>query len=85
MHRLLDVAARLWRAVLRERAVLMGLALAVLEAAQSGQITRATAVPVLAGIVLRFFVTPYERPVLRRPDRGDHADHANPAEFHGIV
>lgn len=59
MHRALPALARLWRAVTRERAVLMGLALAVLEAYQAGQITQATAVPVIAGIVLRFFVTPY--------------------------
>lgn len=54
----LTALARLWRAITRERAVLTGLALAVLEAYQAGQITKATAVPVIAGIVLRFFVTP---------------------------
>lgn len=80
MHRALTALARLWRAITRERAVLTGLALAVLEAYQAGQITKATAVPVIAGIVLRFFVSPYDR--ARRPDRGDHADHANPAAFH---
>ena len=82
MHRALTALARLWRAITRERAVLTGLALAVLEAYQAGQITKATAVPVIAGIVLRFFVTPYDRPAARSPDRGDHADHANPAAFH---
>ena len=82
MHRALTALARLWHAITRERAVLTGLALAVLEAYQAGQITKATAVPVIAGIVLRFFVTPYDRPAARRPDRGDHADHANPAAFH---
>lgn len=56
-----NALARLWRAVTRERAVICGLALAVLEAVSRGEITKATAVPVLAGIVLRFFVTPYDR------------------------
>lgn len=66
MRSLLNALARLWHAIARERAVLTGLALAVLEAYQAGQITKATAVPVIAGIVLRFFVTPYDRnaPVL---------------------
>lgn len=82
MHRTLDALARLWHAVTRERAVLMGLALAVLEAAQRGEITKATAVPVIAGIVLRFFVTPYDRPALRGPEFADHADHADPDAFH---
>ena len=61
MNRALDALARLFHTIARERAVLMGLALAVLEAAQRGEITKATAVPVIAGIVLRFFVTPYHR------------------------
>lgn len=61
MNRALDALARLVHTIARERAVLMGLALAVLEAAQRGEITKATAVPVIAGIVLRFFVTPYHR------------------------
>lgn len=82
MHQALDALARLFHAIARERAVLTGIALAVLEAYQAGEITKATAVPVIAGIVLRFFVTPYDRPAARRPDRGDHADHANPASFH---
>ena len=83
MSRILDALLRLWRAVTRERAVLMGVALAVLEAAQRGEITKATAVPVIAGIVLRFFVSPYDRPALRGPELGDHADHADPEAFHG--
>ena len=58
MNRALDALARLVHTIAREQAVLMGLALAVLEAAQRGEITKATAVPVIAGIVLRFFVTP---------------------------
>lgn len=61
MNRALDALARLFHAISRERAVLAGVALAVLEAAQRGEITKATAVPVIAGIVLRFFVTPYHR------------------------
>lgn len=77
-----NALARLWRAVTRERAVIAGITLAVLEAAQRGEITKATAVPVIAGIVLRFFVTPYDRPALRGPELGDHADHSNPAAFH---
>lgn len=83
MNRALDALARLVHTIARERAVLMGLALAVLEAAQRGEITKATAVPVIAGIVLRFFVSPYDRPALRGPELGDHADHADPAAFHG--
>ena len=61
MHRLLAGLARLWNAITRERAVITGLRLAVLEAMSRGEITKATAVPVIAGIVLRFFVTPYHR------------------------
>lgn len=61
MHRLLAGLARLWKAITRERAVITGLLLAVLEAMSRGEITKATAVPVIAGIVLRFFVTPYHR------------------------
>ena len=83
MHRALTALAHLWHAITRERAVLTGLALAVLEAYQAGQITKATAVPVIAGIVLRFFVTPYDRPALRGPELGDHADHSNPDALHG--
>lgn len=83
MNRALDALARLVHTIARERAVLMGLALAVLEAAQRGEITKATAVPVIAGIVLRFFVSPYDRPALRGPELGDHADHADPEAFHG--
>lgn len=45
-------------AIGRERAVLAGLALAILQAVANGEITRETAVPVIAGIVLRFFVSP---------------------------
>lgn len=82
MRSLLNALARLWHAIARERAVLTGLALAVLEAYQAGEITEATAVPVIAGIVLRFFVTPYDRPAVRAPDHGDLADHADPAAFH---
>lgn len=48
-------------AIGRERAVLAGLALAILQAAAAGELTAETAVPVLAGIALRFFVTPYHR------------------------
>lgn len=58
MHRVFVALARLWRAVTRERAVIAGVALAVLEAAQAGQITRTTAVPVIAGVILRCFVSP---------------------------
>ena len=83
MHQVLDALARLFHAISRERAVLAGVALAVLEAAQRGEITKATAVPVIAGIVLRFFVSPYDRPALRGPEPGDHADHADPEAFHG--
>lgn len=68
--------------VTRERAVLAGVAIAVLQAVAAGEFTRATAVPVLAGIVLRFFVTPYDRPAARRPDLDDHADHGEPGLFH---
>lgn len=82
MHQILDALARLWHAITRERAVLTGLALAVIEAYQAGQITKATAVPVIAGIILRFFVTPYDRPALRSPNTGDLADHADPEAFH---
>jgi len=77
-----NLVARLWRAITRERAVITGIALAVLEAVSRGEITKATAVPVIAGIVLRFFVTPYDRPALRGPELGDHADHADPEAFH---
>lgn len=82
MRSLLNALARLFHVIARERAVLAGLGLAILEAVQSGQITKATAVPVIAGIVLRFFVTPYDRPAVRAPDHGDQADHADPAAFH---
>lgn len=82
MHRILDALARLWHHITRERAVLAGLAIAVLDAVQAGEITKATAVPVIAGIVLRFFVAPYDRPAVRAPDHGDVADHADPAAFH---
>lgn len=82
----LTALARLWRAITRERAVLTGLALAILEAVERGEITKATAVPVIAGIVLRFFVTPYDRGDAVSGDaRLDHADHGNPAEFHGQI
>lgn len=83
MHRLLDALARIWKAITRERAVIAGVVLAVLEAVSRGEITKSTAVPVIAGIVLRFFVTPYDRPALRGPEAGDHADHSNPDAFHG--
>lgn len=82
MRSVLDALARLFHVIARERAVLAGLGLAILEAVQSGQITKATAVPVIAGIILRFFVTPYDRPALRSPDTGDVADHADPEAFH---
>lgn len=61
MNRILDALGRLFHAVARERAVIFGLALAVLEAVQRGEVTKATAVPVIAGIVLRFLVSPYNR------------------------
>ena len=51
MNRLLDVLARVWQAITRERAVITGLVLAVLEAVERGEITKATAVPVIAGIL----------------------------------
>lgn len=66
----------------RERAVLAGVAVAVLQATATGELTEATALPVLAGIALRSFVSPYDRPAARRPSRGDHADHAHPEAFH---
>lgn len=66
----------------RERAVLAGVAVAVLQAVAAGELTKATAVPVLGGIVLRFFVTPYDRPAARRLDLGDHGDHGEPDLFH---
>lgn len=78
-----NAVARAWRAITRERAVITGIALAVLEAISRGEITKATAVPVIAGIVLRFFVSPYDRPALRGPEVGDHADHGDPEAFHG--
>ena len=56
-----NAVARAGRAITRERAVITGIALAVLEAISRGEITKATAVPVIAGIILRFFVTPYHR------------------------
>lgn len=43
----------------RERAVICGIAVAVLQAISAGTITRETAVPVIAGIVLRFLVSPW--------------------------
>lgn len=43
----------------RERAVICGILIAVLQAVSAGTITKETAVPVLAGIVLRFLVSPY--------------------------
>lgn len=58
MRPIVRALTRLLRAIARERAVLMGVALAILEAVARGEITKATAVPVIAGIVLRFFVTP---------------------------
>lgn len=69
-------------AILRERAVIAGIAIAALQAAANGEITRETAVPVLAGIILRFFVTPYDRAAIRRPDRADHQAHGDPDTFH---
>ena len=65
-----DTLSNLWHTITRERAVLAGLALAILEAVQRGEITKATAVPVLAGFVLRFFVSPYYY--------GDHYDVPGP-------
>lgn len=82
LHALAAAVATLGRRIARERAVLTGVAVAVLESVQAGEITKQTAVPVIAGIVLRFFVTPYDRPAARRPSRGDHADHAHPEAFH---
>lgn len=58
MRPIVRALVRLWRAITRERAVLTGIALAILEAVSRGEVTKATAVPVIAGIVLRFFVTP---------------------------
>lgn len=79
MHRILNALALLWHAITRERAVLTGLALAILEAVQAGQITKATAIPVIAGIVLRFFVTPYDR---NAPDAGVYPED-DPARWEG--
>lgn len=51
----------LLHAIGRERAVIAGFLIAVLEAVVAGEITKATAVPVIGGIALRFFVTPSYR------------------------
>lgn len=45
--------------ITRERAVIFGVALAILEALANNEITPQTAVPIIAGIILRFLVTPY--------------------------
>lgn len=55
-----DLLARIGR----ERAVIAGIIVAVLEAAAAGEITKATAIPVIAGIILRFVVSP-AKPSLR--------------------
>lgn len=49
--------------ILNERAVICGALIALLQAVAAGQVTKETAVPVVAGIVLRFFVSPYHAPV----------------------
>lgn len=62
MHRLTtSLFVALARLIGRERAVLAGVAVALLQAAATGELTKATTLPVLAGIALRFFVTPYHR------------------------
>lgn len=83
LHALARAVIAATRLLTRERAVLAGVAVAVLQAAAAGELTSETAVPVIAGIALRFFVSPYDRPASRRPSRGDHADHAHPEAFHG--
>lgn len=68
-----DPAERPWRRLIarlkaaakaapRERAIIFGVAAAVGEAWLNGEVTKATAVPVIAGIVLRFLVSPYDSP-----------------------
>lgn len=79
MRKILHALALLWRTITRERAVLAGFAVAVLEAVQAGEITKATAVPVIAGIVLRFFVSPYNR---NAPDSGVFPED-DPARWEG--
>jgi hypothetical protein len=76
-NRVLDLIEACGRAVLRERVVLMGLGLAILEAVNRGEITKATAVPVIAGIIVRFFTTPfsYKSPL---PPGDDGKPHGTP-------
>lgn len=76
LNRVLDLIEAAGRAILRERVVLMGLALAILEAVNRGEVTKATAVPVIAGIIVRFFTTPYsyKSPLPPGDDGRPHGD-----------
>lgn len=61
--------ARLGRAARklpRERAVIAGIVAAAGQAWLDGELTKATAVPVLVGIALRFVVTPWDSPNAKR-------------------
>ena len=55
------VAKNLFALVKRERAVIAGFLASVLTVISTGELTKATAIPVLSGLVLRFFVTPYHK------------------------
>ena len=57
----------IWKSVIRERAVIAGFLAAALQAVAVGELTKATAIPVLSGLILRFFVEPYK-------GEGDEAD-----------
>lgn len=73
----MDPTERLWRRLFRrlaavagklprERAIIAGIAAAVGQAWLAGELTKATAVPVVVGIVLRFYVSPYDGPKAKR-------------------
>lgn len=50
--------SRLAHAVARERAVIIGTAITLLTAIENGTFTWESAAPLVAGVVIRFFVTP---------------------------
>ena len=50
--------SRFVHAVARERAVLIGSAITLLTAIENGTFTWESAAPLVAGVVIRFFVTP---------------------------
>lgn len=73
----LDPTERLWRRLFarlgrlakklpRERAVIAGFVAAAGTSWLNGELTKATAVPVLVGIALRFVVTPWDSPKAQR-------------------